>query len=195
MNGALVQQYKWHITALLVGIVLGIVGSYMLGLVRTHQTVTERIIEREVPVVRETVKQETQTELVYVPKTIITEQYKNPSTGALETKQSKEKTDVAVQVEKPVVSVKVNGQYYAFSLLEAETQKFDKGKISLQQQSTIGVDLAIKPHVIDRSKTVGIDLFVGKYSGIGIQYHRLGLDVGTNGKDQDYRLRWRAVEW
>jgi hypothetical protein len=91
--------------------------------------------------------------------------------------------------------VKLNGQPYSFALLAGETQKFDQGKISLRQESMIGIDLAIKPQIIDQTKSGGIDIFVGRYSGIGIYHQRIGLDLGTDGHNQEYRLRWRAVEW
>lgn len=130
-----------------------------------------------------------------MPKAIISEEQVNPTTEKMEKVESKEKIDVEVCVEKPTINVKLNGQPYSFALLAGETQKFEQGKISLQQESTIGIELAVKPQVIDQTKSGGIDVFVGRYSGIGIYHRRIGLDIGTDGHNQDYRLRWRAAEW
>lgn len=189
------DRLKWYFLVFLFGSLIGGVGVFFFGPARVQNHFTERIIEREVPVVQETIKQTNQTEIAYVPKSIIHEEQVNPATGKTEKVETKEKTDVEVGMEKPKITVKLNGQPYSFALLEGETQKFDQGKISLKQESSIGIELAVKPQIIDRTKKGGIDIFVGRYSGIGFYHRRIGLDIGTNGRDQDYRLRWRAVEW
>lgn len=90
----------------------------------------------------------------------------------------------------------MNGQLYQFGLLQGEEQKFELGKINLQQSSQVDIHLEVKPQVIDKTKTGGIDLFVGKYSGITLQHKRIGIDAGVSRHgDQDYRLRWKAVQW
>ncbi|KYZ76655.1 hypothetical protein AXX12_09550 [Anaerosporomusa subterranea] len=107
-----------------------------------------------------------------------------------------EKTDVQTEIKQPTVNVKVNGQPYEFGLLQGETQKFEQGKVSLSQSSEIGINLEIKPQIIDRTKTGGIELFFGKYSGITIQHKQIGVDAGVDRHgDQDYRLRWKAIQW
>lgn len=191
----IVDRFKWHILVFILGGFIGGAVVFFLGPERVQNHYTERIIEREIPVVNETVKQASQTEIVYVPKTIVSEESVNLATGKSAMLQSQEKTDVELHVNKPAVHVKVNDQLYAFDLLSGESQKFEQGKILLQQDSAIGIELAVKPQIIDRTKRGGIDLFVGRYSGIGIFHKRLGLDIGTDGRKQDYRLRWRVVEW
>ena len=195
MSVETLDRFKCYILVFALGGFIGGAGVFLFVPVRDQDHFSERIIEREVPVVQETVKQTNQTEIVYVPKAIISAEQANQTTGKLEMVVSKEKTDVEVRMEKPAVSVKVNGQPYSFALLAGETQKFDQGKISLQQDSTIGIELAVKPQLIDRTKSGGLDIFIGRYSGIGVYHRRIGLDIGTDGRNQDYRLRWRAVEW
>jgi hypothetical protein len=176
---------KWQLVAILcvVSLAVGVAaGVYWLAPALTQHHYTETIIERPAAI-KEVVKTVTQTEVVYVPKET------DPATG------QPEKTDVQAEIKQPTVNVKVNGQPYSFGLLQGETQKFERGKITLDQASEIGIKLEVKPQIIDRTKTGGIDLFVGRYSGVGVQFNRIGLDIGTNGRDQDYRLRWRAVEW
>lgn len=195
MSIATLERFKWYLLAFILGGFIGGAGVFLFAPVRVPNHSSERIIERKVPVVQETVKQTNQTEIVYVPKTIVSEEQVSLTTGKSEMVVSKERTDVEVRMEKPAVSVKVNGQPYTFALLAGETRKFDQGKISLQQESTIGIELAVKPQLVDRTKSGGIDIFVGRYSGIGIYHRRIGLDIGTDGRNQDYRLRWRAMEW
>ncbi len=190
-----ISRFKWHLLVFLVGGLLGSIAVFLFGPQRVQNHYTERIIEREIPVVNETVKQTTQTEIVYVPKAMISEEVVNPATGQSQTMQSLEKTDVELKVNQPAVTVKVNDRPYMFDLLSGESQKFELGKITLQQDSVIGIELAVKPQIIDQTKRSGIDFFVGRYSGIGIFHKRVGLDIGTDGKKEDYRLRWRAVEW
>lgn len=195
MDGETFTRIKWPIILFCCGVLAGVAGSWLFGPIRTEKHFSERIVEREVPVVRETIKHTTDTEIAYVPKTVISEVVINPETGKPEKRKTKEKTDVEAKIEKPTVNVKVNGQPYTFSLLQDESQKFQDGKISLRQDSTVGIELAIKPQVIDKTKTGGIDVFVGKYSGIGINFNRIGLDYGIKGNEKDIRLRWRAIEW
>jgi hypothetical protein len=176
---------RWQIVAILcvVCLVVGAAaGVYWLAPALTQHHYTERVIERPAEI-KEVVKTVTATEVVYVPKET------DPATGQIE------KTDVQAEIKQPTVNVKLNGKPYEFGLLQGEKQKFEQGKVSLLQSSEIGINLEVKPQIIDRTRTGGIDLFVGKYSGIGLQFKRVGVDIGTNGRDQDYRLRWRAVEW
>jgi hypothetical protein len=195
MSFETVDRYKWYLLVFVFGGFIGGAGVFFFGPTRVQDHFAERTVEREVPVVHETVKQTNQTEIMYVPKTNISKEVVSPTTGMSETVTGKEKTDVEVYAEKPTVNVKVNGQPYTFALLAGENQRFDQGKISLRQESSIGIELAVKPQIIDRTKSGGIDVFVGRYSGIGIYHQRVGLDFGTNGRNKDYRLRWRTVEW
>lgn len=80
-------------------------------------------VTKEVPVVNTVTK--TQTEFVYVPK------------------EHEEDADVEATIEQPKVSVRVNGQDHKFDLVQGETQKFEDGKLVMNQQSQITFDLKV----------------------------------------------------
>jgi hypothetical protein len=178
---------KWQTVAILCLVYVAVgaaAGVYWLAPALTQHHYTEKVIEREIPVIKEVVKTNTVTEIQYVPKEA------NPTTG------EPEKTDVEAEIKQPAVNVKLNGQPYQFGLLQGEKKKFELGKVSLRQSSQVDINLEVKPQIIDRTKTGGIDLFVGRYSGITIQHKRIGIDVGVDRHgDQDYRLRWKAIQW
>jgi hypothetical protein len=50
--------------------------------------------------------------------------------------------DVEITKAQPQVSVSVNGQKYNFDLVQGEQQKFDKGKLTLDQSSQLKVDVS-----------------------------------------------------
>lgn len=86
-----------------------------------------RVIYEHIPVTKEVpvVTTKTQTEFVYVPK------------------EHEEDADVEATIEQPKVSVKVNGQDHKFDLIQGETQKFENGKLVMNQQSQITFDLKL----------------------------------------------------
>lgn len=86
-----------------------------------------RVIYEHIPVTKEVpvVTTKTQTEFVYVPK------------------KHEEDADVEATIEQPKVSVKVNGQDHKFDLVHGETQKFENGKLVMNQQSQITFDLNV----------------------------------------------------
>ena len=55
----------------------------------------------------------------------------------------KEDTDVEASIEKPAVVVKVNGKTQKFDLQQNETQKFENGKVVLDQKSTVEFDIKV----------------------------------------------------
>lgn len=79
-----------------------------------------------------------QTEVAYVPKT--------------------DKADIDVQIGKPELVVKVNGQETAVQKTDAEKYVFDKNKLSLQQTSK--AELNIEVPVIDKTRryTLGVGM-------------------------------------
>ncbi len=54
-----------------------------------------------------------------------------------------EDTDVEASIEKPTVTVKVNGKKQQFDLQQNETQKFENGKVVLDQKSTVEFDIKV----------------------------------------------------
>ncbi|VBB09654.1 Hypothetical protein LUCI_4952 [Lucifera butyrica] len=99
----------------------------------------------------------TQTQVVYVPKETI--KYIDPKTKQEITRQ--EGTDVQADIQKPAVNVKVNGQDYKFDLLQGETQKFQTGKVVMDQTSSVGVNITVPP--IDRTKKGAIGIGYGSH--------------------------------
>ena len=55
----------------------------------------------------------------------------------------KEDTDVEASIEKPAIVVKVNGKKQQFDLQQNETQKFENGKVVLDQKSTVEFDIKV----------------------------------------------------
>lgn len=75
-------------------------------------------------------KSNKQTVLKYVPK-------EKNSDGTLEN------TDFEATIPQNKVVVKVNGKKQSFNLQQNETQKFEKGKLVLEQESTLNLDIKV----------------------------------------------------
>lgn len=114
------------ILALIVGFELGWAARGVFSPKIETQTITE-----EKPVIQEKVVTQTKTQIQYVDKNI----------DAVTGKQ--EKTDVEFAQEQPAVHVKVNAQDHQFALKQGETQKFENGKLLLEQSSQITLDIKI----------------------------------------------------
>ena len=80
---------------------------------------------------------DTKTTVSYVPKEIELVYVDNVPTYV------QEDTDVEANIEKPAVVVKVNGKTQKFDLQENETQKFENGKVVLDQKSTVEFDIKV----------------------------------------------------
>lgn len=79
----------------------------------------------------------TKTTVSYVPKQKELRYINNIPTYV------KEDTDVEANIEKPAVTVKVNGKTQKFNLQQNETQKFEDGKVVLNQKSTVEFDVKV----------------------------------------------------
>ncbi len=128
----------------IVALIIGLICGGLLVYTCFPRTITKEI-SIEKPVVETKVEYKDRTQIQYVPKDIII----NPQTGQKEL----EKTDVQINKDKTKVYVKVNGKEYAFDLLENEQQKFDDGKITLDQSSTLSVDVSAQ---VEQQITNGI---------------------------------------
>ena len=87
-----------------------------------------------------------QTEVAYVPKT--------------------DKADIDVQIGKPELLVKVNGQETAVQKTDAEKYVFDKNKLSLQQTSK--AELNIEVPVIDKTRRYTLGVGISKDGMVGL---------------------------
>lgn len=56
-----------------------------------------------------------------------------------------EDTDVEIAEQPKKVTVKVNGKKHKFDMLETENQKFEKGKLVVEKENSISLDLRTPP--------------------------------------------------
>lgn len=99
-------------------------------------------VEQSTPTVQPKIMNEkatvgTKTTVSYVPKERELVYVNNVPTYV------KEDTDVEANIEKPAVTVKVNGKKQKFDLQQNETQKFEDGKVVLDQKSTVEFDIKV----------------------------------------------------
>lgn len=156
------EARKYFVTLVVVfvlGVAAGAAGMYF-G--RPAQLRVERI---EVPVVTEKIRTVTTTDVQYVPKEIITVIERDPATGQETAAQKQEDTDVDVKINRPSVNVKVNDRPYQFSLLQGEAQKFEAGKVSLQQTSDISLRIEVKPEDKTKKRSIGLGSLGGEMFG------------------------------
>ena len=134
----------------------------------------------------------TQTTVSYVPKQKELRYINNVPTYV------KEDTDVEANIEKPAVTVKVNGKTQKFNLQQNETQKFEDGKVVLNQKSTVEFDIKVpERHELN---VYGQEEFrAGKFhSQVGIDKQNGKLVYGAkydiNDKEPIYYVRYNLVK-
>lgn len=134
----------------------------------------------------------TKTTVAYVPKERELVYVNNVPTYV------KEDTDVEANIEKPAVTVKVNGKKQKFDLQQNETQKFEDGKVVLDQKSTVEFDIKVpERHELN---VYGQEEFrAGKFhSQIGIDKQNGKLVYGAKyditDKEPVYYVRYNLVK-
>lgn len=134
----------------------------------------------------------TKTTVSYVPKQKELRYINNIPTYV------KEDTDVEANIEKPAVTVKVNGKTQKFNLQQNETQKFEDGKVVLNQKSTVEFDVKVpERHELN---VYGQEEFrAGKFhSQVGIDKQNGKLVYGAkydiNDKEPIYYVRYNLVK-
>lgn len=110
----------------------------------------------------------------------------------------KEDTDVEANIDKPAVTVKVNGKKQKFDLQQNETQKFEGGKVVLDQKSTVEFDIKVpERHELN---VYGQEEFrAGKFhSQVGIDKQNGKLVYGAKyditDKEPVYYVRYNLVK-
>jgi len=161
-------------------------------------------ISVEKTVVETKVEYKDRTKIQYIPKELII----NPTTGQSEL----EKTDVQLDKEQTRVNVKVNSEEYAFDILQGEQQKFQDGKIMLEQSSSLNVDVTaqveqqitsgIKKAFEDQKKKpqwkIGVEAEVDSEADsnanlrLSRQANSFDLDFRVN---KDKELKFGATKW
>lgn len=134
----------------------------------------------------------TKTTVAYVPKERELVYVNNVPTYV------KEDTDVEANIEKPAVTVKVNGKKQKFDLQQNETQKFEDGKVVLDQKSTVEFDIKVpERHELN---VYGQEEFrAGKFhSQVGIDKQNGKLVYGAKyditDKEPVYYVRYNLVK-
>ena len=134
----------------------------------------------------------TQTTVSYVPKQKELRYINNVPTYV------KEDTDVEANIEKPAVTVKVNGKTQKFNLQQNETQKFEDGKVVLNQKSTVEFDVQVpERHELN---VYGQEEFrAGKFhSQVGVDKQNGKLVYGAkydiNDKEPIYYVRYNLIK-
>lgn len=134
----------------------------------------------------------TQTTVSYVPKQKELRYINNVPTYV------KEDTDVEANIKKPAVTVKVNGKTQKFNLQQNETQKFEDGKVVLNQKSTVEFDVKVpERHELN---VYGQEEFrAGKFhSQVGIDKQNGKLVYGAKyditDKEPVYYVRYNLVK-
>lgn len=134
----------------------------------------------------------TKTTVSYVPKQKELRYINNIPTYV------KEDTDVEANIEKPAVTVKVNGKTQKFNLQQNETQKFEDGKVVLNQKSTVEFDVKVpERHELN---VYGQEEFrAGKFhSQVGVDKQNGKLVYGAkydiNDKEPIYYVRYNLVK-
>lgn len=112
--------------------------------------------------------QQTKTTLAYVPKEKELVYKDNVPTYVTED------TDVEANIEQPHVTVKVNGKKQQFNLQQNETQKFEDGKVVMNQTSEVTFDVKV-PERHELNVYAQEEFHAGKF------HHQVGIEK-ENGK-------------
>lgn len=154
-------------------------------------------VEQSTPTVQPKIMNEkatvgTKTTVSYVPKERELVYVNNVPTYV------KEDTDVEANIKKPAVTVKVNGKKQKFDLQQNETQKFEDGKVVLDQKSTVEFDIKVpERHELN---VYGQEEFrAGKFhSQVGIDKQNGKLVYGAKyditDKEPVYYVRYNLVK-
>lgn len=171
------MKARWWLLALVaVALISGAVGVW--GALKFHKPepqVIEKVTVREVP--KETIRYVTRTQVQYVPKEV------DKVTGKVES------TDVEARLMPPKVTVKLNDKIHEFDLLNGETQKFQDGKLVLEQASDLNINIKAPEPSPKRYQlalgygtngiAVGVQGRLGKNSDVGWWIHGDGEAVSA----------------
>lgn len=146
----------------------------------THQLQSEK--DRP-PVIKETVKTITDTQIAYVPKETII--YKDPITG----QESKKQLDGKFEIGKQEFIYTVNGKPGKFTRTDDEKYVFERNMMQLTQNSQIHIEAEIP--TIDKTKYGAIGIGIGTHGLAGkldIREFWLYLDKDTKAGGLQYKF-------
>lgn len=135
--------------------------------------------EQSAPTVSAGTTTETKTEIVYVPKETII--YKDADG---ETVEKTEDTDVEINIAKPDLKVKVNGQPFTIEKTDEEKYLFEKNKLQFNQSSSAAMEITVP--TIDNTHRWEIGLGISDDGPVGlvgfpIKKHMGGWIAGGSG--------------
>lgn len=135
--------------------------------------------EKSEPTVGTETTTETKTEIVYVPKETII--YKNADGQTVE---KTEDTDVEINIAKPDLKVKVNGQPFTIEKTDEEKYLFEKNKLQFNQSSSAAMEITVP--TIDNTHRWEIGVGISDDGPVGlvgfpIKKHMGGWIAGGSG--------------
>lgn len=166
------------LVAFMVGVVFGAAVTYAyFQRVETKVETADPEIKTETQVVYKD-----KSVIQYVPKEVVVDGHGH---AALED------TDVQINKSQPSVDVKFNGNDYKFGLQQGETQKFQNGKLVVDQSSALKVDITAE---VQKQVTKGIeDAFKEQEQK---PKYKLGVEAGyDDGADASIRLSRQSSKY
>ena len=135
--------------------------------------------EKSAPTVGADTTTETKTEIVYVPKETII--YKDADGQTVE---KTEDTDVEINIAKPDLKVKVNGQPFTIEKTDEEKYLFEKNKLQFNQSSSAAMEITVP--TIDNTHRWEIGVGISDDGPVGlvgfpIKKHMGGWIAGGSG--------------
>lgn len=174
----------------ILGICVALYGGYRMFHRETIVEQPKTPVQTKIATLNST--QQTKTTLAYVPKEKELVYRDNVPTYVTED------TDVEANIEQPHVTVKVNGKKQQFNLQQNETQKFEDGKVVMNQTSEVTFDIKVpERHELD---VYGQEEFrAGKFhSQVGIDKKNGKLVYGAKyditDKEPIYYVRYNLVK-
>lgn len=174
----------------ILGICVALYGGYRMFHRETIVEQPKTPVQTKIATLNNT--QQTKTTLAYVPKEKELVYRDNVPTYVTED------TDVEANIEQPHVTVKVNGKKQQFNLQQNETQKFEDGKVVMNQTSEVTFDIKVpERHELD---VYGQEEFrAGKFhSQVGIDKKNGKLVYGAKyditDKEPIYYVRYNLVK-
>lgn len=106
-------------------------------------------------------------------------QYKETTAVQYVPKETPADSDVEITKEQPQVSVSFNGERHDFALVQNEVQKFDKGKLVVNQESTLDLNVTAQ---IQKQVSDGITEAFKK------QQKKNDVDLGVSNQGAEVRI-------
>ena len=177
-----IEFIKQHIKLVAIVLIVIITSIGLYFLVSGMITPKEEDTSKKPHSIETKTTQKLSTSIQYVPKAMV----QNDSGAWVQ-----EDTDVELNQAKPQVSVKVNGKTTKFDLQSNETQKFQNGKLQVDQTNTINFDVKVPDrHELNVYGYVKVSSSGSQpQAGIGVEKHNgrfhYGVEKDLTGSNKD----------